>query len=198
MACRWRWPWSVPCCVTNPPSSGATFSTACASADLDEIKLKFPNYAYPSLVAAIETSVNNLEDDEKKCYLDFAVFPHDTAIPDAALEVAWALEGKKVRRIKEHLVSLSLATRDDSDRIRSHDLQLDYVRKCAGSSLPQLHSQLLDRYKQRCSDGWHTGPDDGYFFEHLAYHLREAGQLAELESSSSTIRGWRGSWRFQV
>ena len=150
------------------------------SADLDEIKLKFPNYAYPSLVAAIETSVNHLEDDEKKCYLDFAVFPHDTAVPDAALEVAWALEGKKVRKIKDHLVSLSLATRDDSDRITLHDLQLDYVRKCAGSSLPELHSRFLDRYKLRCSDGWHTGPDDGYFFEHLAYHLKEAGQLAEL------------------
>jgi len=150
------------------------------NADLDEFKLKFPNYPYPSVVAAIEASVNHLADDEKKSYLDLAVFPDDTAVPEAALEVAWGLDGKKVRRIREHLVGLSLATRGDSQRITLHDLQLDYLRKRAGSNLPELHSRLLGRYRQLCSDRWHTGPNDGYFFEHLAYHLNKAGRRKEL------------------
>jgi hypothetical protein len=67
-------------------------------ADLDEIKLKFPNYPYPSLVAAIEISVNRLEEDEKRCYLDFAVFPDDTAVPEAALTVGWGFDAKKGSR----------------------------------------------------------------------------------------------------
>jgi WD40 repeat protein len=150
------------------------------NADLDAIKLKFPNYEYPSLVAAIEISVNHLDDDEKNCYLDLAIFPDDTAIPQAALEVAWGLDGKNARRIKEHLAGLSLLACDDSNRITLHDLQMDYVRKRAGSALRKLHSRLLDRYKQRCSGGWHGGPDDGYFFEHLTYHFSESGQFSEL------------------
>ena len=26
------------------------------------------------------------------------------------------------------------------------------------------------------AQGWATGPDDGYFFEHLGYHLNQAGR----------------------
>ena len=31
-------------------------------------------------------------------------------------------------------------------------------------------------------DGWATGPDDGYFYQHLAYHLRNANRLPELRA----------------
>ncbi len=152
------------------------------NADIDAIKIKFPNYAYPSLVAAIETSFNSLEDTERRCYLDFAVFPEDTAVSDSALEIAWGLDGKHVRQYKDRLVSLSLATRDDHGKIVLHDLQLDYVRSRAGSGLRDLHRRLLERYEKKCSNGWYSGPNDGYFFEHLAYHMREAGQPRDLRN----------------
>ena len=45
--------------------------------------------------------------------------------------------------------------------------------------LPELHSRLLEAYRARCPDGWHTGPDDGYFFQRLPYHLAEAGRADE-------------------
>src|SRR5512135_2267970 len=39
---------------------------------------------------------------------------------------------------------------------------------------------LLEAYRCRCPDGWASGPDDGYFFQHLAYHLVEANRREEL------------------
>ena len=45
--------------------------------------------------------------------------------------------------------------------------------------LPALHARLVEAYRARCPDGWHTGPDDGYFFQHLPYHLAEAGRADE-------------------
>ncbi len=150
------------------------------NANLDGIKLKFPNYPYPSLVAALETSVDNLEEYEKQLYLGFAVFPDHTAVPEATLEAVWKIDGKEVRRVNDKLVDRSLATRDDLGRMTLHDLQCDYVRKRVGTSPRELHSRLLKSYRHLCSGGWHTGPNDGYFFEHLAYHLTEAGRMTEL------------------
>ncbi len=44
---------------------------------------------------------------------------------------------------------------------------------------PGLHAQLIEGYRARCPDGWHSGPDDGYFFQHLPHHLAEAGPVEE-------------------
>jgi WD40 repeat protein len=40
-----------------------------------------------------------------------------------------------------------------------------------------LHQTLLDAYRKRCSSGWSSGPDDGYFFQNLCEHLLAAGML---------------------
>ena len=44
----------------------------------------------------------------------------------------------------------------------------------------RLHGQLLDAYRQKCPQGWPSGPNDGYFFQHLRYHFVEAGRSDEL------------------
>jgi hypothetical protein len=63
------------------------------------------------------------------------------------------------------------------DRLR-HEIRL-YLGRAIKDG-PALHTRLLDEYGKRCSHGWPTGPDDGYFFEHLAFHLKEAGRATEL------------------
>ena len=165
----------------EPPRRWADVLDSLTRADLEEIRLEFPNYAYPSLVAAIEVSVKDLPPEVQRHYFDLAVLPEDTAIPETALEVLWELDGRTVRATAALLASRSLATRDTLGRLALHDLQLDYVRKRAGK-LADLHCRLLQRYRKRCSGGWHTGPNDGYFFEHLAYHLKEGRRVEELGS----------------
>jgi hypothetical protein len=47
-------------------------------------------------------------------------------------------------------------------------------------TLPELHNLFLDAYKALCSSGWASGPDDGYFFQNLPYHLVEAQKYSDL------------------
>ena len=114
----------------------------------------------------------------------------ETLPPEAAevvrecghLPLAVAMIGAMVRG-KPHywLVDLSLARRDEAGRLTLHDLQLDYARRQVGEAgLPALHGRLLEAYAAWRLNGWPTGPDDGYFFQHLAWHLAQAGRLEEL------------------
>ncbi|MDD1761279.1 MAG: NB-ARC domain-containing protein, partial [Methanothrix sp.] len=137
------------------------------SADLEKIKFEFSGYRYPNLMRAIEVSVESLEPDEQRRYLDLAVFPEDSAVPEAALQLLWGLDEYDTRDLADHLADRSLA-RLDSGLLSLHDLQHDFALKRAGD-ISALHGRLLDAYRNICQDGWHTGPNDGYFLQHLAY-----------------------------
>ena len=59
-----------------------------------------------------------------------------------------------------------------------HDLQHDFSVKRSGD-LATLHGKLIDAYEKKWPDGWPAGPNDGYFFQHLAYHLLHSGRKAD-------------------
>jgi hypothetical protein len=150
-------------------------------ADLGNISAQFANYPYPDLLRAIAVSAEILPPDVRERYTDFAVFQPGAAVPEETLGTLWAQVGldrygtEKVIRV---LVSYSLAQRDSHRRLVLHDLQADYVRSQAGD-LSARHAQLVDAYRARCRAGWHDGPRDGYFLEHLVYHLVAAGRLED-------------------
>jgi hypothetical protein len=54
------------------------------------------------------------------------------------------------------------------------------VGKGDGIRTRPLHEVLLQAYAKRCRGGWTTGPADGYFFQSLPYHLKEAGREEDL------------------
>jgi tetratricopeptide (TPR) repeat protein len=162
------------------------------NADLEKIRHQFPDYPYSDLLKAIQVSVEDLEPDVQRRYLDFAVFPEDTPIPEAALQTFWEPEGldqHETQDVVDLLVERSLVRRDDKGHLSLHDLQYDYVRKQAGD-LSVLHNQLLSAYAKQCPNGWHTGTNDGYFFEHLAYHLKESERKEELYSLLTESPDW--------
>ena len=65
---------------------------------------------------------------------------------------------------------LALLRRDPvTGRVDLHDLQFDVARADLGDSLPAAHDQLLAGYAARCPRGWPSGPDDGYYYQHLYY-----------------------------
>ena len=160
------------------------------NADLDKIKRDFPHYPYHDLLKAIQVSLDDLKPDLQARYLDFAVFPEDTPIPEAVLQTFWAPEGLDEYDSQDAVdlfVDRSLARRSDDGRLSLHDLQFDYVKKAAGD-LRTLHDRLLESYcaeylnNRRSPGAWAEGPNDGYFFQHLARHLKEAGQIDELRN----------------
>ncbi len=67
------------------------------------------------------------------------------------------------------------------DHLLLHDLQHDYVRTRAEPA-ENLNARLVEAYRKRCTDGWPTGPNDGYFFQYLPEHLAAAEYADELGS----------------
>ena len=156
------------------------------SADLSEFSRRFP-YDHPNLLRAIQVSIENLPNDFAKLYMDFAVFPEDTSIPIGTLQTLWAKSGQgkkandfEVQKAINLFASRSLLQKDQKGMVILHDLQMDYIRKDV--DLKPLHQKIVDAYRRSCSAGWHTGPNDGYFFQRIAWHLVNAGIDQELYS----------------
>ena len=150
------------------------------NADLDRIQQSFPEYPHSDLLRAIDVSMDALPSHLRQRYLDFAVFPEDCAIPEATVGTLWDLDEYDVADYVDELVDLSLATRDADRRLRMHDLVLDYLRRALGADkLISKHRDLLASYRRKCDGEWPQGPNDGYFFENLIWHLRSGCQAEE-------------------
>jgi len=162
---------------------------ALGEADLTFIEGKIPNYPYPDVLKALKVSVDALAKENPAAaehYHKLAVFPADEAVPEAAVLTFWlhtdGLKERDARRLLttlERKALLRLEGEAPHRLVSLHDLQHDYLRAVV-DDLSSLHGRLLDAYQQICADGWQSGPNDGYFFEHLPYHLVGAGREDEL------------------
>jgi WD40 repeat protein len=162
---------------------------ALEKADLTFIEGKIPNYPYPDVLKALKVSVDALAKENSAAaehYHKLAVFPADEAVPEAAVLTFWlhtdGLKERDARRLLttlERKALLRLEGEAAHRLVSLHDLQYDYLRAVV-DDFGSLHSQLLEAYQNRCADGWQSGPNDGYFFEHLTHHLVEAGRKDEL------------------
>ncbi|MGE5399977.1 MAG: NB-ARC domain-containing protein, partial [Ignavibacteriales bacterium] len=161
---------------------------ALQEADLEFIESQLPNYPYPKLGKVFKVSIDFLsseDPDAVNSYQELAIFPSDEFIPEATLATLWAhtgdLNGRNSKKLMTKLKDRALLRLDGEapNRLISlHNLQLDYLRATA-DDLHSLHNQLLEAYGKKCSNKWSEGPVDGYFFEHLAYHMKEAGRKEE-------------------
>jgi hypothetical protein len=165
---------------------------ALQEADLEFIEAQLPNYQnseYFGLVKVFYVSIEFLsseDPDAVKRYQELAILPADESVPEATLATLWAYTGNVKKRNSGKLLTklkdralLRFEGEAPNRLISLHDLQLDYLRAIA-DDLPCLHNQLLEAYSKECGNKWSAGPADGYFFEHLAYHLVGAGRKEEL------------------
>jgi WD40 repeat protein len=147
-------------------------------ADLDALPIRLEDYPHRSLAVALGASIATLLRDARNRYLRLAVFSGQGPVPAAAVQVLWGLRQQDTTTLIGALVRKSLLRAEDG-RVSLHDLQMDYLVRGA-PDLPALHDQLLAAYTAQCPGGWASGPDDGYFYQHLAHHLHQAGRLEEL------------------
>ena len=164
---------------------------ALKDADIAFIKKQFPNYPYTNVLKSLKVSIDALaveDPDSVKHYQELVVFNNHRSIPEAAIMTLWMhTDGLKERSARELLLSLKskallrLEGEAPNRFVTLHDLQHDYLRATAGD-LKNLREKLLAAYQQKCKDGWAGGPNDGYFFENLAYHLVGAGKKDELST----------------
>ncbi|BAY89372.1 MULTISPECIES: NB-ARC domain-containing protein [unclassified Tolypothrix] len=181
----------------KPPNRWQNILEKLQSADLEKIKQQFPDYPYPDLLKAIAVSVAALDENCQQRYLDFAVFPEDTPIPEAVLQTFWqplGLDEFDSQDVIDELVSKSLALRDEAGSLRLHDLQFDYVRKQyttlakESEGIGFLHNRLLNAYSEKYPEDWHSLEDDGYIWQNLAYHLVAGGREGELQQLLGDFR----------
>ncbi|AKB49713.1 hypothetical protein MSBRW_0460 [Methanosarcina barkeri str. Wiesmoor] len=162
---------------------------ALQEADLEFIEAQLPNYPDPNVGRALKVSVDflSLEDPNAVMrYQELVIFPEDELVPETTIAMLWEHTGNLKRRNVEKLLTklkdrslLRLDGEAPNRLISLHDLQLDYLRATVGD-LTSLHNKLLAAYGKECGNKWSNGSEDGYFFEHLAYHMKEAGRREEL------------------
>jgi WD40 repeat protein len=163
---------------------------ALRAADLSFLEHPLVGQPHASVMRSIEASVSALEASDPiavQLYLALDVFSGQARIPEQAIVTLWThispIEANQARLKLVTLAGKSLIERlEGTEPQRTatlHDLQQDYLqlRQRNGQN---LHQQLLDAYIKQAPTGWHEGPDDGYFFERLGFHLIKAGQSDEL------------------
>ena len=162
--------------------------------ELEFVSDKHRPEQHQDLWKMIEVSIKALPENDQLRLTELAVFPEDAAVPDAAVATLWEstgeLSGRLSRKLLVELKQRSLVQLKASDeagtasigRVSMHDLIHDYCVRRAQSlygKVSSLDDKLLTAYRAKCRDGWHAGPNDGYFFEHLRHHLVSAGHSPE-------------------
>jgi WD40 repeat protein len=135
-----------------------------------------------ALANVLAACLEPLDPSTRDHYLDLAVFPMGEDIPFTAASVLWSRDVDETRADCERLARRALVDIDlENDTFRLQvalrNCLLDQLR---AGQLTALHNRLLDGYRRRMTGGWASGPDDGYYFQHLASHLIAAGRRSEL------------------
>lgn len=158
-------------------------------ADLEKIADREAiNEQHQSIWRAMKVSVDALSSEQRRRFAELAVFAPGGLVPQTAVRTLWAhtgnLDDLDTADLLVELGDRSLIQLDQKvgeggrgveHRFRLHDLLYDYATRIAGDSV-SLHEQLLDAYRKLCPNGWPSGPNDGYFLEHLLGHMLGAGR----------------------
>lgn len=127
--------------------------------------------------------------DELARFNELAIFPPYAAIPLGTLAVFWGatggLDAAAIEALCQRLFQLSLLARFDipSQTIKVHSILRNYLTTEHAAQLPALHQKFLDAFAQNLP-AWAALPHaNGYLWNHLAYHLVNAGRSDELVST---------------
>ena len=171
-------------------NSWADILSALRHADLTPIAGKLKDYEYLDAFRAFQASLDLLSRTQPSVaprYLELAAFPPDQPIPETAAVTLWTHTGR-LTESEGRLVFTTICGYGMSQRVEGespkrtmllHNLQADYVRLLS-DDVRAAQEKLLEAYRKKCSAGWHTSPNDGYLYQNLAWHLKEADRQEEL------------------
>lgn len=131
---------------------------------------------------SLELSFQSLDED-RDAYLELTVFGANTPFPPSAAAALWQTPESDAEDLLSDCADQALLNRvgqKDRTRYALHSLLHDFISRQLGAGIAQAHSNLVDGYLRRSSDGWAGVPDDGYFGNRLAFHLVGAGRTGDL------------------
>jgi len=128
---------------------------------------------------SFDLSLNALAAD-RDAYLQLGVFPEDVSFPASAAAALWDCDAVDAREVLEDFVDQALIS-EGGNAFRLHDVPREVTRAYLGEAgITQAHARILEGYSKRCTGGWASGPNDGYFHDHLALHLAASGRVDAL------------------
>ncbi len=157
-----------------------------------------------AVAATLAVSLDRLPPAEQELYGLLAVFPEDTDIPSDVLALLWQTTGHLpaigAETVRERFVRLRLVTGcwvADRPAVCLHDVIRDYLRRrLSPADLAAAHRRLVSAARTLLpaqpaaapAPWWALPPTAGYFWRHLPWHLREAGEHAELACLLEDLR----------
>ena len=176
-----------------------------ANADINQAKTLLKSYESPegrcdeegnvNLFLVFGISVDNLSDTAgtRTRYLRLAAIPEKAKVPTKALQTIWRCSPASVAMTVSDLLKHSLVNYED-ETLFLHDMLQSYLlcRAKRDGSLKGQHENILSAYAEKClsdtGEGsrkgepvkWWEGPDDGYFYDNLLYHLDNATRKEEV------------------
>jgi WD40 repeat protein len=153
-----------------------------------------PVARHQAVARTVELSIERLNDRERARFCELAVFPEDVRIPLPTVQRLWertgGLDEFDTETLCERLSRLSLTlTFDPTQRfIRLHDVIRQYLIQRIGGGFAPAHAQLLDAHRPASGAWADLPPDEPYLWDHLAYHLKSAGQDAALVATVLDLR----------
>ena len=121
-------------------------------------------------------SVDRLKPDDRRRYLELAVFLEDTDVPLTALRSLWKLDDFDAEELAQRLHKFSLLRFNlQTGTLRLHDVIRSWLGEQV-SAPAELHQRLVDAWSDRCNL-----PDD-YAWRWVGYHLKGAGRSDELRN----------------
>jgi NB-ARC domain/TIR domain/APAF-1 helical domain len=155
--------------------------------DVRKLKALRPEGMHGDLALTFRLSLDALAPNVRHLYIALAIFKEDEDIPQVGIERLWHgladVDGDATSDVLDDFAARALLEINPSSRkVRLHDLLCGLIDAELGNRGIQAHQALLTAYRSRCQGtGWHTAGDDGYLYDHLAYHLHAAGALDELK-----------------
>ena len=137
-----------------------------------------------NLQVCFDLSTDGLSETQRFLYYALGVFPEDEKISPNVISRLWkqmqpALSQFECDELMTDLRRLALIEQDSSARVSLHDLLYDYTHDKLGEHLTEVHLALLNSYNLDVRP-WFDIEDDGYLYNHLAYHLCGSHRQKEL------------------
>lgn len=179
-------------------------------------KLQILDYGDTNLVALFNLSLKKLTERQKEHFSWLGVLAEDTIITSKIAINVWKIKQAQASIILQQLENRALLMPNGQEKNNKtyvmHDIAHSRARYLISASkesqedgdlsgfgltVEQAHSELLQRYKSKCSEKtlWHTLLDDGYIYSRLIWHMKKANNYQEIhnllaEETPTGKNGW--------
>ena len=170
------------------------------------LDIRYPSSRAQAVTATMKVSLDQLEPEERRRYLELAVFPEDAAIPRMLLRFLWT-SGDRLPSPEDVASTISKANHlrlivgrweGAGPTFTLHDVVRNYLRSEIGADgLIELNLKFITKIGEYTlhsdddihgRDWWDLSDSETYLWRYLCWHLSESSNFSELERVACDLR----------